>query len=177
MPSLLKKTVLAFGLMLSASFAFAQAEKVIELNLVNEKGVGESIGTVVAKDTPYGLMLTPNLKGLPPGLHGFHIHANPNCGISEKDGKITPAGAAGGHYDPQNTGKHEGPWGNGHLGDLPALYVNADGTATYPVVAPRLKLSDIEGRAIMFHAGGENHSDQPAALGGGGARLACGVIK
>ena len=27
------------------------------------------------------------------------------------------------------------------------------------------------------HAGGDNYSDQPAPLGGGGARIACGVIK
>ena len=176
MPSL-KKTVLAASLMLSASFAFAQAEKVIEMNLVNDKGVAESVGTITAKDTQYGLMLMPDLKGLPAGVHGFHVHENPDCGISEKDGKITPAGAAGGHFDPSKTGKHEGPWGEGHLGDLPALYVGADGAATYPVVAPRLKLADIEGRALMFHAGGENHSDEPAPLGGGGARMACGVVK
>ncbi|SUT85383.1 superoxide dismutase [Actinobacillus ureae] len=27
----------------------------------------------------------------------------------------------------------------------------------------------------MIHAGGDNHSDHPAALGGGGPRMACGV--
>ena len=29
----------------------------------------------------------------------------------------------------------------------------------------------------MVHIGGDNHHDHPAALGGGGARVACGVIK
>jgi Cu-Zn family superoxide dismutase len=29
----------------------------------------------------------------------------------------------------------------------------------------------------MIHAGGDNHSDTPAPLGGGGGRMACGVIK
>jgi Cu-Zn family superoxide dismutase len=28
----------------------------------------------------------------------------------------------------------------------------------------------------MIHAGGDNHADHPAPLGGGGARMACGVI-
>jgi Cu-Zn family superoxide dismutase len=28
----------------------------------------------------------------------------------------------------------------------------------------------------MIHAGGDNYADQPAPLGGGGARIACGVI-
>jgi len=28
----------------------------------------------------------------------------------------------------------------------------------------------------MVHAGGDNHADHPAPLGGGGERVACGVI-
>ena len=51
-----------------------------------------------------------------------------------------PALGAGGHYDPKASGKHGLPWGDGHLGDLPALYVDPDGNATYPVLAPRLKV-------------------------------------
>lgn len=94
-----------------------------------------------------------------------------------KDGKAVPALAAGGHYDPANTGKHEGPYGNGHLGDLPALAVATDGMATLPVLAPRLKVADIKGRSLMIHAGGDNYADTPAPLGGGGARAACGVVK
>jgi superoxide dismutase, Cu-Zn family len=35
----------------------------------------------------------------------------------------------------------------------------------------------MRGRSIMIHAGGDNYSDTPAPLGGGGARTACGVIK
>ncbi len=29
----------------------------------------------------------------------------------------------------------------------------------------------------MVHKGGDNHSDHPQPLGGGGARVACGVIE
>jgi Cu-Zn family superoxide dismutase len=50
--------------------------------------------------------------------------------------------------------------------------------ATSPVLAPRLKkLEDVKGRALMIHAGGDNYSDTPAKLGGGGARMACGLIE
>jgi len=45
------------------------------------------------------------------------------------------------------------------------------------VLAPRLKLADLPGRSLMVHAGGDNHADHPAPLGGGGARVACGVIQ
>jgi Cu-Zn family superoxide dismutase len=29
----------------------------------------------------------------------------------------------------------------------------------------------------MVHAGGDNYDDTPAPLGGGGARIACGIVK
>lgn len=73
--------------------------------------------------------------------------------------------------------KHLGPYGEGHLCDLPALPVSASGAADYQVLAPRLKtLAQSKGRALMVHVGGDNHIDMPMPLGGGGARLACGVI-
>ena len=43
--------------------------------------------------------------------------------------------------------------------------------------APNLAVKDLKGRSVIIHAGGDNYSDQPAPLGGGGARIACGVIK
>lgn len=159
-------------------FGFADAEDmVIKVNLVDDHGVGKEIGTVAVSDSRYGLILTPQLSDLPPGLHGFHVHDKPDCSHAMKDGKAVPGLAAGGHYDPAGTGRHEGPYGNGHLGDLPALTVSADGKATLPVLAPRLKVADITGRSLMIHAGGDNYADTPAPLGGGGGRTACGVVK
>jgi Cu-Zn family superoxide dismutase len=105
------------------------------------------------------------------------VHENPGCEPKEKDGKVVAALAAGGHYDPKGTKRHGMPWGEGHLGDLQGLVVKADGKADYPVLAPRLKMDDMQSRAIIIHAGGDNYSDEPAPLGGGGARIACGVIK
>jgi len=146
------------------------------MNLASSQGVGSAVGTVRIVETPYGLAFYPDLKGLPPGLHGFHVHEKPACTPADKEGVAVAALAAGGHLDPQGTQRHGEPWGDGHLGDLPALYVAADGTASTPVLAPRLKLSDVRNRSLMMHAGGDNHSDHPAPLGGGGARVACGVI-
>jgi len=34
----------------------------------------------------------------------------------------------------------------------------------------------MRGRAFVIHEGGDNFSDQPKPLGGGGARIACGVL-
>jgi len=149
----------------------------VQMNTVDEKGIGKSIGEVTVSETSFGLVFSPSLAGLPPGLHGFHVHENPSCEPKEKDGKMTPALAAGGHYDPAATKRHGLPWGDGHLGDLPALYVDAAGNAKNPVLAPRPKMSDLKGRSLMVHAGGDNHADHPEPLGGGGARMACGVIQ
>lgn len=159
------------------ALATASASAEISLNIVDEKGVGVEIGNIAIADSKYGLVLTPTLRGLPAGLHGFHIHQNPSCDAKEKDGKLVPALAAGGHFDPASANKHGEPWGEGHLGDLPPLYVDSAGNAVHPVLAPRLKVADLAGRSIMIHAGGDNHSDHPALLGGGGMRVACGVIK
>jgi Cu-Zn family superoxide dismutase len=60
---------------------------------------------------------------------------------------------------------------------MPVLTVDASGKASKSVVAPHLKVADVKGRSIVIHAGGDNYSDQPAPLGGGGARIVCGVAK
>jgi len=160
-----------------ATAAVASADTVVQMHLVDEKGIGADAGTVTITESPYGLVFTPALRGFSPGLHGFHVHENPSCDAKEKDGKMVAALAAGGHLDPAKTGKHAAPWGDGHLGDLPPLHVAADGTSTQPVLGPRLKAADVVGRSIMVHVGGDNHADHPAPLGGGGARMACGVVK
>ena len=150
----------------------------VQLNLVTNQGVGQTIGSVKITETDRGLEFAPTLRALPPGKHGFHIHAEGSCQPAMKEGKAVAAGAAGGHYDPQHTGKHEGPLGTGHLGDLPLLVVNDAGVADQPIIAPRLKmLNEVKGKALMVHVGGDNMADSPQPLGGGGERFACGVIK
>jgi Cu-Zn family superoxide dismutase len=135
---------------------------------LTSQGTAETVGTVSFRDSQYGLIIQPNLRGLPPGPHGTHVHENPSCAAGS-DG--APGMGAGSHYDPRTTGKHEGPYGDGQIGDLPNLIVEADGTATLPILAPRLKTSDLAGRSIMVHAGKDNYGDSP-----GGGRAFCGVI-
>jgi Cu-Zn family superoxide dismutase len=156
----------------------ALADYTVRMNAIDENGVGASAGTVAIKQASGGgVTLTPHLHGLPPGTHGFHVHELGNCGAKEKDGKMEPGTLAGGHLDSRKTGKHEGPAGQGHEGDLPPLVVGADGKATHAVTAKRLALNDLQGKSLMVHEGGDNFSDQPKPLGGGGKRIACGVIE
>ena len=148
---------------------------------VTPAGNGPTIGNVFIHhadddDVTKGIRLQPALHDLPPGEHGFHVHENPSCEPGEKGGQSVAALAAGDHYDPNSTGHHEGPEGHGHSGDLPVLMVDEYGNAVSPVIAPRLSLSELKGRSLVIHAGSDNYSDNPP-LGGGGARIACGIIQ
>ena len=153
-----------------SSLAFAQQPIAVKMYLVSKSGSkGRYIGVIIAKDTRRGLLLVPHLHPLPPGYHGFHLHQNPSC----KD----YANAAGSHWDPKNTGHHWGPYrSHGHLGDLPALYVDSAGFARRAEIAPRLAVKDLKGHALVIHRGGDNYTDNPPN-GGGGARIACGVVQ
>jgi Cu-Zn family superoxide dismutase len=147
----------------------AHANIIVPVYKVALTGHGESIGTITLENDNCGVLVTPHLKDLSPGPHGFHIHIKPDCSDNGM--------AAGGHLDPNKTDAHDGPYNkHGHLGDMPVLIVNQDGTATLPMLAPKFKLADIKGHSIMIHAGSDNYSDIPEKLGGGGARIACGVI-
>lgn len=150
----------------------------IPMYAVTKEGIGDSIGRVVVTEFPDGLEFRPSLTGLIPGLHGFHVHENPDCGpgpAPEGDGML-PAKAAGGHWDPENTGAHKAPWENGHFGDLPALYANRKEVAEHPVFKMRMRLDDLPGHALIVHHGGDNYKDDPVPSGGGGPIVACGVI-
>src|SRR3990172_1774970 len=73
---------------------------VVPMSLIDTSGVGKSIGTIELTENDYGVVFAPKLAGLPPGLHGFHVHEKPDCGAEEKDGKMVAGLAAGRHYDP-----------------------------------------------------------------------------
>lgn len=162
------KYLLAACCFIGSSCALADLDVLVYFD--SKPNLGRLAGTIHVSQTKYGLLFTPDLNNLSPGIHGFHIHQHPSCADNGM--------AAGGHLDPQDTKKHLGPYNdNGHLGDLPALSVNADGTATLPVLAPRFtQIDEIRNHALMIHEGGDNYTDTPT-LGGGGARMICGIVK
>lgn len=113
-----------------------------------------------------------------PGFHGFHVHGVGAC--------VAPFTSAGGHYNPGG-GTHRD-----HAGDLPVLYVDADGEAEARVSTDRFGLSDLfdaDGSAFILHAGVDNYANIPTdrydpdpdaatlATGDAGGRIGCGVIQ
>ena len=177
----MRTTTQALTLLMLLGAAYTAWGQTLEvpMQLLNTNGDTKSIGTITVTSAGEDVTFTPNLNDLPPGTHGFHVHEKPSCDAAPdpQTGKLTQGQAAGGHLDPEKTNRHEGPAGKGHTGDLPALNVDADGNATTPVNAMRLKISDLQGHALVIHAGGDNYSDSPQKLGGGGPRIACGVIR
>ena len=67
-------------------------------------------------------------------------------------------------------------------GDLPNLYVGADGSAMAEFFATRVSVAggdmpallDEDGSAVIIHEQPDDHLTQP--IGGAGGRIACGVI-
>jgi superoxide dismutase, Cu-Zn family len=122
--------------------------------------------------------ITVTVSGLKPGAHGLHFHAVGKC---EAPGFTS----AGGHFDP-------GPAGNGdpdanhpfHMGDLPNLFADASGKATFKAVTNRVTLSagplsvfDADGTAIIIHANPDEGITAESKAGkSGGPRVGCGVI-
>jgi Cu-Zn family superoxide dismutase len=138
-------------------------------------GLGPYIGTIVARNSMIkiagreepALLLKANLSGLAPGPHAFHIHEYPNCGPKEQNGVMVPGLAAGAHLFAEHQVGSEMVTYKSHLGSLPNLAVNADGTTAEEVIAPRLALADLVNRSIMVHANQDDNS----------AREACGIFK
>jgi Cu-Zn family superoxide dismutase len=125
-----------------------------------------------------------NVRNLPPGFHGFHIHTVGQC--------VPPFTSAGGHFNP--TGATHG----NHAGDMSTLLVNEDGTGTVALATDRFSISDLrdaDGSAVMVHALPDNYANVPTryrspgspaaggpdadtlATGDAGGRIACGVVR
>jgi Cu-Zn family superoxide dismutase len=173
----MNRSALAVAVLLGfAAPALAAKPLKVKLSSVTAEGVGKPVGTVTIKETKDGVTLETDLKGLPPGEHGFHMHEKASCEAADKDGKMTAAQGAGAHFDPDATKAHKGPGGGGHKGDLPKITVSDKGVSKEKLEVKGLKLADFAGHSLMIHAGGDNYSDSPKPLGGGGDRIVCGVV-
>ena len=130
---------------------------------------GMQVGTVTASAKDGGVHVTLTAKGMPPGVHGVHIHAVGRCDAPD-------FASAGGHWNPGGA-KHGTMHGAGHAGDLPNLTVAATGSGRLEAHSPSGTLADMldaDGAAFVVHAAADDLMTDPS--GNSGARIACGVF-
>ena len=162
------------ALAMIATGVAAQAKPGDEASADMKDRNGKSVGAIRAIEAPHGILLRGELVDVPPGPHGFHIHAVGKC--------EAPFTSAGGHFNP--TGKKHGfeAVDGAHAGDLPNLHVGADGKVVVDTLVAGVTfasdsngLFDADGSSIVIHAKADDYKTDPA--GDSGDRIACGVVQ
>lgn len=139
---------------------------------------GTDVGSASLAEGPSGVLIRLDLKGLTPGWHAIHFHAKGDC----SDAAFAASGGHINHATPRPHGllNPQGP----DFGDLPNVFVGADGTTKAEVFSAlvsfsgagdRPALRDADGSALVIHANPDDHTSQP--IGGAGGRVACAVIR
>lgn len=140
---------------------------------------GSAVGRVTFVEAGGRVAMEARFTNLPPGFHGFHVHAVGKCERSSPPSR--PPAATW--------------WSVSRLiRSTPATSLSswwlADRTAEIRLTTDRYKLSDLltaEGRAVIVHANPDSYANVPAryvrepdaatkSTGDAGDRIACGVV-
>jgi|GEM_PF-268227 len=135
---------------------------------------GQQVGTATLTETAGGVRIALQVRDLPPGQHGIHVHTAGAC-----EGPAFTS--AGGHFNPTNAQHGLRNPAGAHAGDLPEILVAANGSASYVTTTNRITLGtgitslfDADGSSVVIHTDPDDHVTDPT--GNTGARIACGSI-
>lgn len=134
---------------------------------------GRELGVLTLTDAGAAISVDGALRGLPPGVHGLHVHAVGRCDAPD-------FASAGPHWSP--TPKQHGSTNQAgpHHGDLLNLTVGADSSVVVKMATPAGSLRgenpllDTDGASFVIHATADDYKTDPS--GNSGARIACGVV-
>lgn len=151
-----------------------QQESYSPLTVTMYNASNDAIGTAIFTEVAEGVSVEVSAEGLEPGLHGIHIHEYALCDAPDFQ-------SAGNHYNPE--GKEHGlmhPNG-AHLGDMPNIEAEADGSVEAELLIGGATLAEgqksllqDDGTSLIIHKKQDDGVTQPA--GDAGERVACGLI-
>lgn len=173
----MKRLVLAVSVSLALAGCAAMTQPATTGNAATadmKTSSGQSIGVATLTEVPGGVRIVIDVKDLPPGQKGVHIHEAGKC----EGPQFT---SAGGHFNPEKkqhgTMNPQGP----HAGDLPNVSVDGYGVGRLETTTNRITLGggptsvfDADGSAIVIHAAADDFKTDPT--GNSGGRSVCGVI-
>ncbi|KAK6102941.1 Superoxide dismutase [Cu-Zn] protein domain protein [Brugia pahangi] len=139
---------------------------------------GNVNGTIHFQQDKNSTTISGEIKGLTPGLHGFHVHQYGDT----TNGCIS----AGPHFNPYNKTHGDPTDEMRHVGDLGNIVAGADGTAHIDISDKHVQLlgpNSIIGRSLVVHAdqddlgkGVGDKKDESLKTGNAGGRVACGIV-
>ena len=169
----MKHLALTSAVLVAASLAYAQAPAATASATIND-AMGKAIGTATLRETASGVLMKVDFTAAPAGTHALHVHTTGKC-----DAPMFMT--AGGHFAPGMTKHGLLAAGGPHAGDLPNIFVPADGKLSVEILESNVTLAagprsllDADGSAIVLHAMADDYVTDPA--GNAGGRIACGVI-
>jgi Cu-Zn family superoxide dismutase len=112
-----------------------------------------------------------DIKNVPPGVHGFHIHEVGDCSDN--------GNAAKGHFNPMSMPHGAPDVPQHHSGDFGNVTANANSEVNTKFTTRSITLSpgptSALGHAVILHANPDDLTTQPT--GNAGARIACGIVQ
>jgi Cu-Zn family superoxide dismutase len=127
----------------------------------------------ISPDGSSGVRIVADVAGVDKdGKHGIHVHENGMC-EHHPTGDAKPFSTAGGHFNPGGSEHACPPTDPRHAGDLGNIDVSG-GKGHLELSVANLSMDQLNGKAIILHAGEDDCKTQPT--GNSGDRVACGVV-
>jgi Cu/Zn superoxide dismutase len=126
-------------------------QRLVLLKLVDEKGKGDTVGSLALSDVREGLKIVVDFKKAPGGPLKLTLNEGFSCDVSETEGVKVPAADAGAPYQPEERAVR-----------YPTLEPDAAGVLRTEIVVLGLRLKDSRERSFVL-------------TNSAGARVACGI--